>query len=75
MAGAGRRDLRSLATFTIDPATAKDFDDAISCQEAEGGGFTVWVHIADVCAYVKPRSAIDRGESGSCAASLAESDG
>jgi ribonuclease R len=57
----GRRDLRALATFTIDPTTAKDFDDAISCQPAEGGGgWTVWVHIADVSAYVSPRSPIDR---------------
>jgi ribonuclease R len=59
-AGAGRRDLRELATFTIDPTTAKDFDDAISCKPAEGGGWSVWVHIADVGAYVAPRSAIDR---------------
>jgi ribonuclease R len=56
----GRRDLRELATFTIDPATAKDFDDAISCRPAEGGGWMVWVHIADVSAYVPPRSPIDR---------------
>jgi ribonuclease R len=56
----GRRDLRGLATFTIDPTTAKDFDDAISCQPADGGGWSVWVHIADVSAYVSPRSAIDR---------------
>ena len=56
----GRRDLRALATFTIDPTTARDFDDAISCQPAEGGGWSVWVHIADVSAYVTPRSAIDR---------------
>jgi ribonuclease R len=56
----GRRDLRSLPTFTIDPTTAKDFDDAISCKEAEGGGWSVWVHIADVSAYVPSRSPIDR---------------
>jgi ribonuclease R len=58
--GDGRRDLRELATFTIDPTTAKDFDDAISCKPADGGGWMVWVHIADVCAYVSPRSPIDR---------------
>jgi ribonuclease R len=58
--GDGRRDVRELPTFTIDPTTAKDFDDAISCKPAEGGGWMVWVHIADVCAYVAPRSAIDR---------------
>jgi ribonuclease R len=56
----GRRDLRGLPTFTIDPTTAKDFDDAISCKEAEGGGWSVWVHIADVSAYVPARSPIDR---------------
>ncbi len=57
----GRRDLRSLPTFTIDPTAAKDFDDAISCTDADGGaGWTVWVHIADVCAYVRPRSVVDR---------------
>ncbi len=56
----GRRDLRELPTFTIDPTTAKDFDDAISCKPADGGGWMVWVHIADVGAYVTARSAIDR---------------
>jgi ribonuclease R len=59
-AGDGRRDLRRLATFTIDPTTARDFDDAISCRPADGGGWSVWVHIADVGAYVAPRSPIDR---------------
>ena len=49
-----------MPTFTIDPTTAKDFDDAISCKEAEGGGWSVWVHIADVSAYVPSRSPIDR---------------
>ncbi|HTW12436.1 MAG TPA: RNB domain-containing ribonuclease, partial [Solirubrobacteraceae bacterium] len=58
--GMGRRDLRRLPTFTIDPTTARDFDDAISAQEAEGGGWSIWVHIADVSAYVTPRDAIDR---------------
>ena len=58
-ADAGRRDLRSLATFTIDPATARDYDDAISAA-VEGDGWRVWVHIADVSAYVAPRSLIDR---------------
>ncbi|HEY5187934.1 MAG TPA: RNB domain-containing ribonuclease, partial [Solirubrobacteraceae bacterium] len=57
---AGRRDLRGLATFTIDPVTARDFDDAISAQVLADGSFTVWVHIADVSAYVAPRGAIDR---------------
>lgn len=57
---AGRRDLRALPTFTIDPASARDFDDAVSAEELEGGGWRVWVHIADVSAYVKPRSLVDR---------------
>jgi ribonuclease R len=56
----GRRDLRALPTFTIDPASARDFDDAVSAEELEGGGWRVWVHIADVSAYVKPRSLVDR---------------
>ena len=47
----GRTDLRDLVTFTVDPDTAKDFDDAISAR-AEGGGIRVWVHIADVSAFV-----------------------
>jgi len=56
----GRRDLRALPTFTIDPATARDFDDAISAQVLGDGSWRVWVHIADVSAFVAPRSAIDR---------------
>jgi ribonuclease R len=55
-----RRDLRDLPTFTIDPASAKDFDDAISAQDLGDGAWRVWVHIADVSAYVRPGSAIDR---------------
>jgi ribonuclease R len=57
---AGRRDLRALPTFTIDPASARDFDDAVSAEELDGGGWRVWVHIADVSAYVSPRSLVDR---------------
>ncbi len=57
---APRRDLRELPTFTIDPRTARDFDDAISAESLDGGGWNVWVHIADVSAYVTPRSPIDR---------------
>jgi ribonuclease R len=56
----GRRDLRDLATFTIDPVTARDYDDAISASVLADGSFKVWVHIADVSAYVAPRGAIDR---------------
>ena len=55
-----RRDLRDLTTFTIDPVTAKDFDDAISCEELADGRWRVWVHIADVTAYVRPGSPLDR---------------
>ena len=56
-----RRDLRRLATFTIDPASARDFDDAISASVEEGGeAVRVWVHIADVSAFVAPRSHVDR---------------
>jgi ribonuclease R len=55
-----RRDLTDLPTFTIDPATARDFDDAISAQRLGDGTTRVWVHIADVSAYVAPGSLIDR---------------
>jgi ribonuclease R len=56
-----RRDLRELATLTIDPASAQDFDDAISAQRLEGdGSVRVWVHIADVGAYVGEGSVVDR---------------
>ncbi|CAB4942924.1 unannotated protein [freshwater metagenome] len=55
-----RRDLRDLLTFTIDPVTAKDFDDAISAEALEGGRTRIWVHIADVSAYVRAGGAIDR---------------
>ncbi|HWE15215.1 MAG TPA: RNB domain-containing ribonuclease [Solirubrobacteraceae bacterium] len=57
---AARRDLRDLPTFTIDPVTARDFDDAISAQGVEDGTWRVWVHIADVSAFVKLRSLVDR---------------
>jgi ribonuclease R len=54
-----RRDLTALATFTVDPATARDFDDAVSAQR-EGDGARVWIHIADVAAHVKPGSLLDQ---------------
>ncbi len=57
---AGRRDLRALPTFTIDPAGARDFDDAVSAAELSDGSWQVSVHIADVSAYVRPRSLLDR---------------
>jgi ribonuclease R len=53
-----RRDLTALDTFTVDPATARDFDDAVSAQR-EGEGWRVWVHIADVAAHVKPGTRLD----------------
>jgi ribonuclease R len=56
----GRTDLRDLHTFTIDPETAKDFDDAISVR-AEGQGLRAWVHIADVSYFVPAGSPLDRG--------------
>lgn len=55
-----RVDLRELLSFTIDPETAKDFDDAISVEE-EDGGYRAWIHIADVSAYVQAGSPLDRG--------------
>ena len=57
---ASRRDFRDITTFTIDPADAKDFDDALSFRELPNGHVEVGVHIADVSYYVKPGSAIDR---------------
>ncbi|KAF9547021.1 hypothetical protein EC957_009025 [Mortierella hygrophila] len=55
-----RRDLRQSCTFTIDPATAKDLDDAVSCVRLEDGTFEVGVHIADVSHFIKVGSALDR---------------
>src|SRR4029079_5014206 len=52
--------LRDLVTFTIDPETAKDFDDALSVEE-EDGGYRAWIHIADVSAYVQAGSPLDHG--------------
>jgi ribonuclease R len=54
-----RRDLTDLRTFTIDPASARDFDDAISV-EMDGDLFNLSVHIADVAAHVQPGSAVDQ---------------
>lgn len=55
-----RKDCRQVTTFTIDPADAKDFDDAISYERLPNGLHRVGVHIADVSFYVKPGSAIDQ---------------
>ncbi len=54
-----RRDLTGIPTFTVDPATARDFDDAVSATR-EGDGVRLWIHIADVAAHVRPGSALDR---------------
>jgi ribonuclease R len=53
-----RRDLRELATFTVDPASAHDFDDAVSAATT-ARGLRVWIHIADVAAHVRPGSPVD----------------
>jgi ribonuclease R len=55
----GREDLRQQFIVTIDPDDARDFDDAIQVEEIKGG-WQLGVHIADVSAYVRPGSALDR---------------
>lgn len=55
-----RRDCRDIMTFTIDPDTAKDFDDALSIRRLDNGNIEVGVHIADVSHYVKEGSEIDK---------------
>lgn len=61
----GREDLRDIECFTIDPDTAKDYDDAVSL-ERENGIWILGVHIADVSHYVKDKSALDREASLRC---------
>ena len=56
---ARRRDMRDRVTFTIDPADAKDFDDALSLTKLSEGIWEVGVHIADVTHYVTPGSVVD----------------
>ena len=56
----GRRDFRDVLTFTIDPADAKDFDDALSFRRLENGNYEIGVHIADVTYYVTPGSVVDK---------------
>lgn len=65
---AERRDFRGVTTFTIDPADAKDFDDALSIRQIAEGRWEIGIHIADVTHYVKPNDivdneAVDRGTS------------
>ncbi len=58
-ADAKRMDLTDLPTFTVDPASARDFDDAVSASTTDGG-VRLWVHIADVAAHVRPGSALEK---------------
>src|ERR1700712_3033581 len=55
-----RKDVRSILTFTIDPADAKDFDDAISFRVLKDGNYEIGVHIADVSHYVEPETELDK---------------
>lgn len=57
---AHREDLRDTECFTIDPQTAKDFDDAVSLKKDKKGNYHLGVHISDVSHYVKPGSALDK---------------
>ena len=56
----GRRDFTGETVITIDPATARDFDDAISLTRLEGGHWRLGVHIADVSHFVEPGNPLDR---------------
>ena len=56
---AGRKDFRKVLTFTIDPADANDYDDALSFRKLDNGNYEVGVHIADVSYYVKPGTPVD----------------
>ncbi len=57
---ARRRDFRAVTTFTIDPADANDFDDALSLQKLKNGLWEIGVHIADVTHYVHPDTLLDK---------------
>lgn len=54
-----RKDFRKVLTFTIDPADAKDFDDALSIRILKSGNYEIGVHIADVSYYVQPGTVLD----------------
>lgn len=54
-----RRDMRDVLTFTIDPADAKDFDDALSFKKLDNGNVEIGIHIADVSHYVQPGTILD----------------
>ena len=55
-----RKDFRGVTTFTIDPADAKDFDDALSLRKLPNGNWEVGVHIADVTHYVRPGTLVEK---------------
>lgn len=55
-----RRDFRNIFTITIDPLTARDFDDAISYQKLDNERFEIGVHIADVTHFMQPNTELDR---------------
>ncbi len=55
-----RRDFRNITTFTIDPADAKDFDDALSLKKLDNGHWEIGVHIADVTHYLKTKTILDK---------------
>ena len=55
-----RKDFRSTLTFTIDPISAKDFDDALSFKILNNGLYEVGIHIADVSHYVQPNTLLDK---------------
>lgn len=57
---AGRVDLRELPLVTIDGADARDFDDAVHARREKKNGWTLWVAIADVSAYVRPDTPLDK---------------
>ena len=54
-----RRDLRDLPTFTVDPASAHDFDDAVSASKTDRG-VRLWIHMADVAAHVRPGGDLEK---------------
>ena len=55
-----RRDFRNITTFTIDPADAKDFDDALSLKKLDNGHWEIGIHIADVTHYLKTKTILDK---------------
>lgn len=62
----GRVDFRDIETFTIDPTTAKDFDDALSLSKTKKGNYQLMVHIADVSHYVKLGTSLDHEANSRC---------